>query len=185
LQTQAQQEFRGEGRTVITDAVRYGPEGRIVTRHAPVAVVAPPTVRHLVPATAPATEYIYDEFARVVREVYPDGAATSISWRKSGVERRCDARHGADPSGGQCVELELDGFRRVAARRVYLGSNGAPYSSEERFYNGAGWLTGVRQNGNPNAVVRFTYDALGRRRTVTNPDGGTTTFGYDLAGNVI
>jgi RHS repeat-associated protein len=51
-------------------------------------------------------------------------------------------------------------------------------------YDGAGRVVHETQNGNAATTIVTTYDALGRKTQVTDPDSGTWRYGYDAGGNL-
>jgi RHS repeat-associated protein len=185
LQSQVTRRVDGVARTVVTDAVRRGAGGRVVFAWAPAVRPGDPRARVALGGSDPATIFLHDALGRPLVAVAPDGTITTRSYVTAWVVRACDARHAADPSTGRCVEEEVDGFERVVARRTYLGAATAPYATEERTYDGAGRPTRIRQNRDPATDVVTTWDALGRRVAVQDPDSGLWRFGYDLAGNLV
>ena len=80
----------------------------------------------------------------------------------------------------------LDAYDRIKAVTEYLtdfyiGDNltfNTTYS-----YNGADELTGIRDTYGNN--FNFSYDSLGRKIKLQDPDLGTWTYTYDLNGNLI
>lgn len=185
LQRQVVRAVDGVERTVVLDAVEHAPGGRIRREFAPLVVTTPPTQRAFIPSGSPATELVYDEFGRVVARLLPDRSVLRTSRRLPWTERHCDAIHGADFGKGSCVEREVDALGRQVARRTYLGNATTPYAVEERTYDRAGHVLRVRQNGSPATDVVMTYDALGRRTTVSDPDSGLWRFGWDRNGNLV
>jgi RHS repeat-associated protein len=185
LQTQVTRRVDGVARTVVTDAVRRGAGGRVVFAWAPAVRSGDPRTRVALGESDSATVFLHDALGRTLVAVAPDRTITTRSYADAWVVRACDARHVADPSAGRCVEEEVDGFARVVARRTYLGAATTPYTTEERAYDRAGRPTRVRQNGDPATDVVTTWDALGRRVAVADPDSGLWRFGYDLAGNLV
>lgn len=188
LQSQVTQRVYGRASVVVTGARRYGANDRLVAEYAPIVLPpgAAPSARAVVSDGSRATVYLHDEFGRAIRRMDPDGAVTTTSYAVPWTVRRCDARHGEDETTGECVEEEADAFRRVVARRTYLGAATVPWAIEERTYLSAGWLATERRSASTATVlpVVYGYDALGRKTTVADPDtGGVWRAGYDLDGN--
>jgi RHS repeat-associated protein len=186
LQTQATREWNGQEKVIVTDAVHVTAGGRGDLAYAPIVGAGDP--RTLV-ATAgnPATAIGYDEFSRPIARVAPDGSVTTTSRATARVQRQCDPRHNADTTTGMCSEDVVDGIGRAVTHRTYLGSAAYPnwYTQQERTYDGASRVTRVRQNALPATDVVTAYDALGRKRTVADPDSGTWNFAYDPNGNLV
>ncbi|HZP40480.1 MAG TPA: SpvB/TcaC N-terminal domain-containing protein [Candidatus Binatia bacterium] len=190
LQSQVTARVRGEARVVATGARRYGANDRLVAEYAPVVLPpgAAPAVRVPVADPARATVYLHDEFGRAIRRMDPDGAVTATSYAAPWTVRRCDARHGEDATTGECVEEESDAFRRLVARRTYLGAAATPDAIEERTYFPSGLLATERRSSSALTVlpVVYGYDALGRKTSVADPDtGGVWRSGWDLDGNLV
>ncbi len=189
LQRQLTRRVHGVRRTVVSEARRWGQNGRLLAEYAPLVLGRDaPTVRAVVDDASPATRSVADEFGRVVRRVAPDGTATTASYAVPWRTRQCDARHAEDPTAGQCVEEERDAFARVVLRLTYLASATTPHAIEERTYDQASRVRTVRQSagGTTTRTRETTYDALGRKATEADPDtGGLWRWAYDLDGNVV
>jgi RHS repeat-associated protein len=185
LQRQAVRAVEGEERTVVLDGLRRTAGGRVVLEFAPLTVTGPPTVQASIPSGSPATEIVYDEFSRPIARLLPDRSLLRTYRGKPWTERACDAVNGTDFAKGSCLEREVDPLGRFVARRSYLGNVQTPYATEERTYNRAGLVTRIRQNGALATDVTMTYDALGRRTGLVDPDSGRWRFDYDRNGNLV
>jgi RHS repeat-associated protein len=84
-----------------------------------------------------------------------------------------------DPAGKQRRTI-TDALGRVASVVEYTGGSPSTLSTSYAYDAVDGLLT-VTQGGQ---VRTFTYDGLGRIRTVTNPESGTITYTYDANGNL-
>lgn len=84
-----------------------------------------------------------------------------------------------DPEGHR-TEYEYDAFEQLVQVREY-NVNNASYTTRYG-YDLQGNLTQVTDHaGN---LTGMTYDLLGRKRTMTDPDMGAWQYGYDGAGNL-
>jgi RHS repeat-associated protein len=185
LQTQVVQRVDGVVRTVVRDAVVRVFGGRVAREIAPVAVDGDPRVRASVD-DRPGTWLVDDEFGRLIARSAADGSLTTFSHRTPRVTRSCDAVYSEDPSAGACVEEEVDALKRKVFTRTYLSGSGTPYSTKQLFYDPGGrGVVRERDNGDPRTDVVVTYDALGRRTSVTHPDSGTWRYAYDTTGNLV
>lgn len=127
------------------------------------------------------TRVMWDVLDRATAFILPDGAETQIDFDiqpdNSGENRL--AMTTTDALGNITAEYR-DTRKRVRAEMA-LGPNGEIWTNY--LYNALSETTGVLDNES-NATA-YTYDRLGRRVQIDHPDAGTSTFNYDLAGNLI
>ncbi len=142
-----------------------------------------------------------DPFGRVRKAVTGDGKVTRINYQGlsssvivEGIKGRC----GGDIKG--TTSYQRDAFGRltqvVSARGADIGTCATTARRDgadaDYTYDRLDRMTRVRLEGeDPNGVIvaqprHFTYDALGRRLTETNPESGTMTYqAYDVLGNLL
>jgi RHS repeat-associated protein len=117
--------------------------------------------------------YAYHASGRVARVELPDGSHRSFSYDRSGRLLRDEA------SDGSVIALERDQVGRLVG--AVLAEGGREIATRfER--DAAGRVTAERQGSR---VVRFAYDAVGRRAERVMPDGVTTRYAYDAEGDLI
>jgi RHS repeat-associated protein len=110
----------------------------------------------------------------------------TVSFKTARVTRRCDAIYTEDPTVGVCVEEELDALKRKVAQRTYKGNAAVAFSTRVWVYDpGNRGVVLQQDNGDYRTNVTTTYDALGRRTSITHPDSGTWQYDYDASGNVV
>ncbi len=128
--------------------------------------------------TTNTTKYNYDAVGRVTSVINPDGTFINTTYNKSTIDD-----YDANRNRHTYV---LDAYDRITEVKeyntdYYIGDNqtyNMTYS-----YNGADELVGIRDTyGNE---FNFTYDSLGRKIKLKDPDLGTWSYSYDLAGNLI
>ena len=185
LQQQAERLVQGVPRTVVSGALLRQEGGRVVKQYAPRVVTTAATAYVAMPSSHPGNVFLHDEFGRVTATVTPDDRVSTVSRAKAFVTRSCDAKHGANAGQGACMEREVDGLGRVVAERSYLGSSTSAYTTQTLVYNAFGQVTRERQNGDARTDVVTTYDVLGRKTSVVDPDSGTWRYGYDANGNLV
>jgi RHS repeat-associated protein len=186
-QRQSQRLVGNQVRTVVTDAVVRSQGGRIVETHTPYlapVTTNPPTQFVPVPASHPTTVMLHDPFGRVVSTLTPDDRLETTSRAKIFRTVQCDAKHGASSNQGTCTEAEVDALDRVIAKRTFLGSATTPYSVQTFQYNAFDKVWLEQHNGDVATNIITSFDGLGRKLSVTDPDSGVWRYDYDLGGNL-
>ncbi|MFQ6102206.1 MAG: PKD domain-containing protein, partial [Anaerolineae bacterium] len=130
--------------------------------------------------TAPAGDYTattYDALGRVVRVTNPDTTHTDTfyaGWTTTVVDGNGHQRRSTSDPFGRLVRVEeFEG--------VY--PDAALYATTVYTYDVLDNLTGVTDMlGN---VTQMTYDPLGRKTWMRDPDMGEWSYGYDAVGNLI
>ncbi|MBI3785097.1 MAG: VCBS repeat-containing protein [Deltaproteobacteria bacterium] len=145
------------------------------------------------PANAGKVIYTYDAANRVTSVTNPDGTVrtteTPLAWQTVNYDE-CFA---ANTCQGQKTVETRDAFGHVVEQSIYRGPRLA--SRTAFLYDGLGRLLVTKQGrassrAADNTAVVTTYDSLGRKIRVVDPDSGTQaagvwTYGYDLAGNLL
>lgn len=183
--------YDGEGRGVQTRAAGGGDQqtvtntiydalGLVRASHAPVFesfsenFVRPPGW-----ASRPRTITDYDAIGRSIRVTNPDGTViqTAFRGRQTGV---------LDATGHQRIS-EADLFGRVVAVREYTATVSAinfnleAYATTRYVYDAQNNLTQITDA--LGHITRVTYNALGQKVSMTDPDLGQWRYTYDPAGN--
>ena len=129
------------------------------------------------------TELGYDEAAREVVRVFPDGGRAEIIPRAGGMVKRDELDDSLDPLRAETPEIIwVDGLDRVRLRRmVRVGSNGESAVEEERYRRDAlDRLTEIVLGDGTRRISGF--DSLGRRTFTEDPNSGTLRWYYDDTG---
>ncbi len=122
-----------------------------------------------------ATRHVYDDAGRLVQTLYPDGTTEAYTFDNVGnLIAKTDR-------SGRTIRYTYDGLNRLSTA-VYPGGATLKYT-----YDPDGDVVSV-QNGTAN--LWFGYDALGRMTSRSlvisgDPTNYTTSYGYDLAGNLL
>jgi len=192
LQTRRDAVVDGKRTTVADATVTYDGHGNTVTRAAPFIAArgaaggaAPYTAA---PATIGLTRFTYDALDRVTQVTNPDGTFRmlehNVAWQTTAKDECYTA--GSCP-GGKSIERR-DAFGRVREKQAYQGDT---FDSRTVYtYDGLGRLLTTTQGTTPgslasNTTMTVTYDSLGRKIQMSDPDSGTWSYGYDLVGNLI
>jgi RHS repeat-associated protein len=124
----------------------------------------------------PYTATAYDGLGRVVTVTAPGGAVTSYRYGLG--------LAGATDPNGHYRESLSDGLGRVTAVREYTGT--APslglYATTRYGYDALDRLATVTDT--LGVTTTITYNPLGQKVTMRDPDMGVWTYGYDEAGNL-
>jgi RHS repeat-associated protein len=172
------------GHTVLTEVphINYGFDvsgtaydalGRVTQQYRPQTQGwAPPFVPNFVNGS---TVTAYDPLDRVVSVTTPDGQATSTSYTFLTATT-------TDPSGHQTqITKDLDGR---TTQTVRFNTTPGGYNAVLTFqYGQFGQVSSITENGGP--TQWFTYDLLGRRIKLSDPDSQTTTWTYNGFGDVL
>jgi RHS repeat-associated protein len=149
-------------------------------------------VDNLISLTTPngaTTRYEYDTFNRLVRTINPLGGVSTFAY-----DTRDNLVGATDPKG-QTATFTYDALDRLrtkvkpddtitysydAAGNVIAITDGD--SSLTYVYDPLNRILETRTAataGQPASLIRYTYDAEGRRRTMTDPAGGVQHYTYD------
>ncbi|WP_235908569.1 putative Ig domain-containing protein [Roseiconus nitratireducens] len=113
----------------------------------------------------------YDVRDRLTAKNFPDGSATTFTYTVTGLRETATDGRGT-------TEWEYDERDRLVSR---TDPDGAEISYT---YDATGNRTSLTTaiGSNDPRTTSYTFDALGRTETVTDPEGLTTTYVYDAAG---
>ena len=116
------------------------------------------------------TEFTYDELGRKTsqKEIstsFPDGVVTTVSY---------DAFSRPTVVTGTVTVNAVDGSKHQLQTVNQYDVDGHPIAVTEK---------DLQQPDLPERVTRTEYDDFGNPVSVVDPEGGETTFGYDLSGN--
>lgn len=117
--------------------------------------------------------YEYDPIGRTVEVTNPDGTnSTTVydHWLTTSTDEN-----------GHKKDFLSDAFGRTTRAREY--QSGAVYATTTYGYDLMSRLVDTWDNANNN--THLTYDWLGRKTQMQDPDMGTWTYGYDNAGNLL
>ncbi len=178
------------GQAVITDMV-YDADGHVITQTVPYFREfqnnpdLTPGHKWVANLGQPKTTLRYDALGRPVQQTAPDGATTRTFY---------NGRQTAtlDALNHQMVR-EVDALGRLVVTRQYLGSfsngpnwNAAPYAEATYGYAPTDELAWAEQMVDATTRLRTTlsYDRLGHKVAITDPDLGSWSYGYDSSGRL-
>lgn len=117
----------------------------------------------------------YDALDRVVRMTQPDGAASTVTYRASGLPTGFSAQDIVDPLS-RLTALDQDAYGNEVSKAPVVGGAYATTSTVFDALNRA-----VQVTDPIGAVWTYTFDSLGRRTQANDPDLGTWNYVYDAA----
>ena len=133
----------------------------------------------------PHTFIHYDTVGRVTQTVNPDGTFSDADYDNWTVSAR-------DENGHQ-QKSYFDAYGRLVKKEEYQGADGrcaeypqqayTLYAATVYAYDSEGNLVQTKDAHNNLTVI--TYDKLGRKIAMDDPDMGTWQYGYDLNGNLV
>ena len=107
---------------------------------------------------AQVTQYEYDQFGHLLETIYPDGSTTSATYDTNGNQLSTTDQL------GQTTQYQYDNENNLIGVTLPAVTNPA-----------TGQLT--------NPTYQYGYDADGNQASITDPNGGVTSFTYDAQGN--
>jgi RHS repeat-associated protein len=138
--------------------------------------------------TVQPTNFAYEDCSnRLTHEIAPDGTKTTYgySW---GTDRSGTLQFQQTvteyPSGRQKLYYRNVREQLVGLKEYHTPTGGTQQAIWTSYaYNPLGELVTVKDNSNN--TTQQSFDMLGRRTVIDNPDTGKTTMSYDLASNLI
>jgi len=143
-------------------------------------------------ANGHATYFTYDTFGRVTQTNFPSSHVESYAYDAVGNLTSKTDRN------GNTIQYVYDGINRLA-RKLYPDSTEVDYvydlvgriqqvndptGTYQFAYDGMGRLTGTTTNYSfltgRSFTTSYTYDAASNRTGFTDPEGGSTTYAYDM-----
>ncbi len=126
----------------------------------------------------------YDAMGRAIQSTNPDGTYSTVNYE-------IGATTGIDENGHKQKSYS-DIYGRLIKKEEYLGADGrSPYYPSEAYtlyastryeYDNAGNLKKVIDAHNN--ITTISYDILGRKTSMNDPDMGIWQYGYDILGNL-
>ncbi len=173
-------------KNIVVDK-QYDALGRVVNASQPVEVTdGSDHGNYAIPATTFLwTQTSYDALGRTTRVQTPDNNFTWINYYMDSASRGMISS--VIDAKSHAVNSYYDTFGRLWRVDEYRGDSTPqnPWSVEATTYynyNALDLLTTVTDA--QNNVTTMTYDSLGRKKTMSDPDMGGWSYGYDANGNL-
>ncbi len=163
-------EAEDDGKQLVSGVVRYDPRGQVKEKYLSYLATAssdyvPPNYEQL------KVIYEYDPVGRVIETKRPDGASSFVQyegWRGTAIDENSHK-----------TTSEKDAFGRLIKVTEY---NAAEEYLTRYQYDTLGNLTKTIDAKANETVI--TYDSLGRKIAMNDPDMGHWTYDYDALGNL-
>ncbi len=174
---QTKTESEEAGRFIVSGQTEYNSRGLPEKKYLPKFTNSPiGTMDEIIHDDSHATIY-YDAIGRVVRTVNPDTTESKIQY-----DRWTTTTIDANSHVQQSI---FDAYGRLKEKKEYTGvyPDQALYATTSYSYDILGNLTSTTDTlGNSTTL---TYDTLGRKITMQDPDMGNWSYAYDGVGNLI
>lgn len=172
-------------KTIVSGIVKYDQRGLPIEKHLPFFSKSLITDFSNAPSTNPKTTLVYDAMGRVIKTINPNGTYATAeygNWVTATIDEN-----------GHKQASYTDAYGRLVTRDEYFGADGRSdiypqepfslYATTNYFYDSEGNLTQVQDaHGN---VTTISYDTLGRKVSMDDPDMGHWEYKYDAVGNLV
>jgi len=172
------------GRYVLSGQAQYNSRGLKNKQYLSAFSTNPMEVIDPIDETRPHALITYDAMGRVVQSTNPDGTFSSVGyddWTTSMIDEN-----------GHKQESVFDAYGRLVEKREYRGADGRSphytaspytlYASTFYTYDSEGNL--IQTHDAHNNITTISYDTLGRKISMNDPDMGFWQYEYDLNGNL-
>ncbi|MCA9398380.1 MAG: hypothetical protein KC618_01440, partial [Candidatus Omnitrophica bacterium] len=179
------------GQTIVSGQVEYNSRGLPEKQYLPYFSSNTLTVPDAINPSRPHTIIEYDAMGRMVKTTHPDGAYITISYDDT-ITTMID-------ENGHMQKSYVDAYGRLVKKEEYTGADGrflnvypattgpvdmhyTLYATTEYIYDALGNLTQtIDDHGNTTTI---TYNELGQKIAMNDPDMGVWTYEYDDNGNL-
>jgi len=182
---QSKSESGYAGTFVVGGQTEYNSRGLPIKKYLPYFSINPVDVIDEIDTSKPYTSINYDVMGRVVEIINSDGSYSTIiydSWKTTSIDEN-----------GHKQSAYADAFGRLIKKEEYSGADGRSthypqsvynlYATTLYTYDSEGNLTQVSDSmGN---MTSISYDVLGRKISMDDPDMGFWEYKYDPAGNLV
>ena len=173
------------GQYIVSGQTVYDNRGLPITKYLPYFTSNNLNTLDAINTTKPSSQAAYDPMGRVITKTNPDGTYSSVTYNQWMTTT-------TDENGHKQQSI-VDAFGRLVQKQEYTGADGRSsyypssaytlYATTTYVYNPLGNLTSVTDAHNN--VTTITYDNLGRKIAMNDPDMGNWHYCYDGNGNLI
>jgi len=183
---QAKTESEDPAKFVVSGQTEYNSRGLPEKKYLPKFTTNPIDSMDSIDPTDPHSTITYDAMGRVIQSTNPDATYSTVQyddWSITTIDENGHMQKSYSDAYGRLVKKEE--YRGADGRSPYYesASYGEPYATTLYAYDCLGNLTSTTDTlGNSTTI---TYDTLGRKTAMDDPDMGTWTYEYDVLGNLI
>ncbi len=178
IQTQAEAVVNNQ---LILTQTRYDGVRQVVSQTLPYTVTASLGAYQAPAGSQPQTQTAYDGLGRTTVVTHTDGSTLRTYYSGLKTLTLDELQHQ--------VRQETDAFGRLISSQQYSGTfsspdwNAAPYATATYSYTVRDQL--ARVTGADSTSTSMTYDTLGRKTDLSDPNMGAWSYTYDAAGNLL
>ena len=173
------------GKYLVSGQATLNNRGLVIKDYLPYFSNSDYTVLEMADISKAGTNYAYDALGRPIMTTFADGTYASFSYLPTSTTT-------IDPNG-HMQKAYSDARGRLIRKEEYDGADGrcasypasafSVYATTLYGYDVVGNLTSVTDAANN--VTTITYDALGHKIGMNDPDMGNWAYSYDAKGNII
>jgi len=173
------------GQYTVSGQTEYNSRGLAIKQYLPYYTTTAINSVNPINPTNLYTSIEYDAMGRVIKSVNPDGTYSTVvydDWRTMTIDEN-----------GHKQESDFDAYGRLIEKREYTGADGRSsdypaaayslYATTKYEYDSEGNLTKTLDAQQNQTII--TYNKLGRKISMDDPDMGHWEYKYDLNGNLI
>jgi len=160
------------GKQIISGIVEYDYRGNVAKAYMPYYTQTPSSSYEIPQYAQPYTQYQYDTLSRVVQTTSPDLTYSTTSyngWAITSMDENSNTKDSYFDAYGQLTQVvEHNGINSYNTYYSYDLLNNL-----------------IQVKDNQNNITTITYDILGRKVSMIDPDMGNWLYEYDKVGNLI
>ncbi len=170
---------------IVSGLTTYNSRGLPSRQFLPYYSTKPLSVPEVVTESDPNTLTEYDPMGRVIKVTNPDGTYSTNAYK--------DWTTISIDENGHKQESDFDAYGRLMEKREYLGADGRSphypttaftlYATTKYKYDSEGNLKETRDQYNN--LTTITYNVLGQKTEMNDPDMKLWKYTYDLNGNLL
>lgn len=172
------------GKYIVSNQVQYNSRGLVDKSFLPYFSANTLDTIEPIDLTKAYVSYQYDALGRATKTINPDGTYSTRSydgWTITAIDENGHQKKYSYNAFGNLIKAEE--FTGADGRSIFYPKvNFLLYATTNYSYDLLGNL--VKITDNDSNVIQMTYNQLGQKSNITDPDMGYWQYSYDLAGNL-